>query len=88
MKKTILITGLIISMAIISYLPRNAASKLNLSRIDVSSNKIIYTGGGGDMLPSVPNYVKPGDLYFCECHMDLEPSWDHVGIYTGNYEFI
>ena len=37
----------------------------------------------------VSDYVKPGDLFFCESkNKDYEPGWDHVGIYIGNNEFI
>ncbi len=37
----------------------------------------------------VPDYLKPGDLYFCECkNKDLEPGWDHCGIYIGDDTFI
>jgi uncharacterized protein YycO len=37
----------------------------------------------------VPDYVKPGDLFFCEHKtVDSEPGWDHCGIYVGDDTFI
>jgi hypothetical protein len=37
----------------------------------------------------VPDYVKPGDILFCEVKdKDYEPGWDHVAMYIGDNEFI
>ena len=80
----------IICIFILSGLAALPTKGINISIYSENNkNTSIKTVETDVLVKVVPDYVKPGDLYFCECkYKDLEPGWDHAGIYIGNNEFI
>lgn len=89
MKKTIFMTSLIVLVAIISFLPVTASYNIDPLGVNATSNDNIICEEDETIAHSVPDYVKPGDLFFCEYkYKDCQPGWDHVGIYIGDDTFI